>query len=54
VLNTTFQSKVYYDEPTNQYAAEVDDFLGDGVGDTAETAIEMALDNIEALVEHFF
>jgi predicted RNase H-like HicB family nuclease len=54
VENTTFQSKVYFDKPTNQYSAEVEDLLGGGVGDTEEDAIEMALDNIEALVEHFF
>jgi hypothetical protein len=32
----------------------VDGFWGGGVGDTVDDAIEMALDNTEALVEHFF
>jgi hypothetical protein len=54
VENTTFQAKVYFDKPTHQYSAEVEGLLGGGVGDTAEDAIEMALDNIQALVEHFF
>lgn len=49
-----FHSKVVFDEATNQYIAEVDSFNAEGVGDTPEAAIEMALDNIETLVEDFF
>lgn len=49
-----FNSQVYLDGPTNQWVAAIDQFNADGVGDTREEAIEMALDNIEALVEDFF
>jgi hypothetical protein len=28
ILNITFQSKVYFDKPTNQYSAEVEGLLG--------------------------
>jgi len=54
VENVTFHTEVYFDEPTNQHVAAVEEFNGDGVGDTREEAIEMALDNIENLVEGFF
>lgn len=49
-----FHSKVVFDETTNQYTAEIDSFNAEGVGNTPEAAIEMALDNIETLVEDFF
>jgi hypothetical protein len=49
-----FTSTVYFDEETKQYTAAVEQFNTDGVGDTAEEAIEMALDNIEIATESFF
>jgi predicted RNase H-like HicB family nuclease len=49
-----FTSTVHYDEETKQYVAAVEQFNADGVGDTAEEAIEMALDNIEIAIESFF
>jgi predicted RNase H-like HicB family nuclease len=54
VENATFHTQVYYDEQTKQYVAAVEEFAGDGVGDTRKEALEMALDNIESLVEGFF
>lgn len=52
--NVEFHSKVYFDSETSQYAAEVNEFNIDGVGDTAQAAVEMALDNTETMVEDFF
>ena len=52
--NVPCHSSVYWDEGTNQFVAHVQELNGDGVGDTAEEAVEMALDNIEGIIEHFF
>jgi hypothetical protein len=49
-----FHSSVNFDASTKQYTAEIDGFNAGGVGDTPEAAVEMALDNIENLVEDFF
>jgi predicted RNase H-like HicB family nuclease len=49
-----FTSTVHYDEETKQYVASVEQFNADGVGGSAEEAIEMALDNIEIAIESFF
>lgn len=54
VGDTKFNSEVRFDETTKQYVATVHCFNADGVGDTAEEAIEMTLDNIEDLVDDFF
>jgi predicted RNase H-like HicB family nuclease len=54
VENATFHTEIYFDKETNQYVAAVAEFNGDGVGDTRQEAIEMALDNVESLVEGFF
>jgi len=54
VSHFTFTSTIFYDEASQQYVASVEQFNADGVGDTAEEAVEMALDNIETAVESFF
>jgi predicted RNase H-like HicB family nuclease len=54
ISHFTFTSTVYYDQETKQYVAAVEQFNTDGVGDTAEEAVEMALDNIETAIGSFF
>ncbi len=54
LTNVSFHSTVYFDDSTNQYVAAIAELNGDGVGDTKEAAIAMALDNIEDLVADFF
>lgn len=54
VSHFIFTSAVFYDETSQQYVATVEQFNADGVGGTAEEAVEMALDNIETAVESFF
>lgn len=54
ISHFTFTSTVYYDQETKQYVAAVEQLNTDGVGKTAEEAVEMALDNIETAVESFF
>lgn len=49
-----FDSSVTYDEGTRQYVATIEDFNADGVGETPAEAVEMALDNMGALVDEFF
>lgn len=54
VAGVKYESSVSFDESTGQYVASIKDFNADGVGDTPAEAIEMALDNMEALVDEFF
>jgi predicted RNase H-like HicB family nuclease len=54
VAHFTFTSTVSYDEDSKQYVAVVEQFNADGVGDTPEEAVEMALDNVEIAVESYF
>ena len=49
-----FRSQVYLDEETGQYVAAIEGFNADGVGDTADVAIAMTLDNIETMVDDYF
>ena len=49
-----FHSQVYLDEATGQYVAAIEGFNADGVGDTADEAIAMTLDNIETMVDDYF
>ncbi|MBE3102423.1 MAG: hypothetical protein IMZ47_09190 [Firmicutes bacterium] len=46
--------EVGWDEPTHQYFAKVKEIMVDGVGDTQEDAINMAIDNAEMATENFF
>jgi predicted RNase H-like HicB family nuclease len=48
-----FDSSVIYDEDTKQYVASIRELNADGVGATREDAVEMALDNVEALLDDF-
>ena len=54
VAGAAFDSSVAYDNRTRQYVASIKDFNADGVGKTPAAAVEMALDNMEALVDEFF
>lgn len=54
VSDVEFESIVKYDDETQQYVASIKDLNADGVGKTPEDAVEMALDNVEALVDEFF
>lgn len=54
IAGAQFDSSVSYDENSGQYVASIKDFNADGVGETPAEAVEMALDNIDALVEDFF
>lgn len=53
VSETRFDSSITYDEETEQYVASVKGFNADGVGATPEEAVEMALDNMESLLDDF-
>ena len=54
VAGAEFDSSVAYDQQTRQHVASIKDFNADGVGETPGEAVEMALDNMESLVEEFF
>jgi len=54
VAGAEFGSSVVYDKQTRQYVASIKDFNADGVGETPKEALEMALDNMESLVDEFF
>lgn len=54
VAGAEFASSVAFDPETKQYVASIDGFNADGVGDTPRAAVEMALDNMELLVDEFF
>ena len=54
VAEAKFDSSVDYDDQTRQYVASIKGFNADGVGETPSEAVEMALDNMESLVNEFF
>ena len=49
-----FEPVINYDEGTDQYFVYIKEIEVDGVGKTKEDAVNMALDNVLMMAEHYF
>lgn len=54
MMEKLFNTELSFDEATNQYQCIISELNTGGGGDTEDDAIEIALDNVIALMEDFF